>query len=190
MNTSVGILIGASLIALVSWSCAIGGRPRSNAPASAPDAATLAQAVHELEATRVFSWGMGLSSAPVGWQTEGERAVGIIFSSRTAMKTFEAILNRDTSNIARLYALCGIHKLSPERFAKLAQRWQATDATVWTSYGCLGGDAPMSGIVESIGRGNYDRSICPKTWEWKVDRGTNGHWLLWQSGKALKLPSE
>jgi prepilin-type N-terminal cleavage/methylation domain-containing protein len=48
--------------------------------------------------------------------------------------------------------------------------------------------APASGIVKDIALGRHDRDIRPKQWQWKQGGGTNGCWVLWDSGRPLRLP--
>lgn len=142
------------------------------------DSQTLDRAVAELRAEKAFAWlAGGLRSDPFG-KSSGERALSTILSSSNALAYFEAVLT-NASPAGQLYALCGIHKLSPARFATLAGPLASTNLTVDTMFGCFfsRGD-PVAGIVAEISAGRYDADSQPRAWRWMSNGSSNGVWEL------------
>jgi len=141
------------------------------------DVQTLEQACKELRVAGVFAWNFGFAKGPAS-QTSGERAVSVILGSSNALAYFEVVLT-NASPAGQLYALCGIHKLAPEKFASLAAPLAVTNLTVDVMNGAfLANMDSVSGNVADIAAGKYDKRIEAKPWRWQSNSNSNGGWVL------------
>ena len=115
----------------------------------------LMEAYDQLLSAKVFAFG-GVGFA--GVLSEGEKAFHIVAGSTNALDLFKAAVENGTPE-ARMYALCGIRKLAPDKVDAYAKPLQSANPTVVTMSGCLGSEEAASNVVTRIVAGSYDWRI-------------------------------
>lgn len=114
--------------------------------------------VKKLEKTRVFAFG-GIGYA--GTTSEGETAFHSIFASETAEGDFLRLLKAGNPQ-AKCYALVGLRLKSRAAFTEHVKPFITSKSEVRTCSGCMMSTLPMSSVVPSIQRGNYDKQATAK----------------------------
>jgi len=114
-------------------------------------------AYQQLLEVRYFAFG-GVGFAPV--TSEGEMAYRAIVGSTNGLELFSTALTNGNPH-TKLYALCGLRQLAPERFEAAADSIARTNSQVITASGCLVGPEPASNVVHRISHGYYDKYL---TW--------------------------
>ncbi len=110
------------------------------------------QAYHKLSSARFFAFG-GVGFA--GSTSEGEKAYGEICASSEALPLFKAALTNENP-CTKLYALCGVRRLEPKSFDKLARPLAEANPPVRVMSGCILSEEGASNIIARIKRGAYD----------------------------------
>ena len=104
-----------------------------------------------LQRIRVFAFG-GVGYA--GTTSDGEVALRSVLTNNNALEIFAVILTNGSTE-AKLYALCGIRKLSPADFDGEVRKLE-TNAPVSTMHGCIMRNERAADVLVRIRAGQYD----------------------------------
>jgi hypothetical protein len=114
--------------------------------AHSPDAV-----IERLAKTGVFALG------PVGFAritSPGETDYRTVFNRSSALEDFEKLYS--TGNLqAKCYALVGVHRLDPTRFAELVQPLRDSKETVTTMSGCVMSGQAFGDVIKQIESGRF-----------------------------------
>jgi hypothetical protein len=113
------------------------------------------QAYEQLLSTKSFAFG-GVGFA--GTTSAGQKAFDVIAARTNALELFRAVLSKGNPE-GKMYALCGIHRLAPEKFNNLAKPVVAANSKVSTMSGCLVMEDRAANVVARIAKGFYDLQI-------------------------------
>lgn len=146
---------GATIIALLCLAaalCACRTPERPIQPLARP------QPTNELRSVDRFAFGgVGIAGVP----SQGELAFREMLARTNALPCFEGILTSGTTE-AKLYALCGIRRLSPQELSRHAQIIASSDLMVTTMSGCIVESERAATVVNRIRTGSYDHYMNPK----------------------------
>jgi hypothetical protein len=92
-----------------------------------------------------------------GIRSEGELAFRGVVTNMNALELFGIILSNGTTE-AKLYALCGVRKLSPNDFEARVGSLEES-GRVRTMRGCIVMDERVTDVVARIRTGDYDTFI-------------------------------
>ena len=110
------------------------------------------EAYQELLNVHSFNFGGGGLS---GSTTTGEKNFKTILASTNGLQLFKSALTSGTTE-AKMYALCGIHKLAPNEFNVAAAPMVSSKQSVNLIDGCLVSSENTSNVVQRIKQGSYD----------------------------------
>jgi hypothetical protein len=113
-----------------------------------------ATALERLEKTGIFAFG-GVGFAGVTPSGEKDFRIIIAQPSGEALKQFEEVYANGNPE-GRSYALVGIRRLAPDRFAALTQTLVSSSDKVATMSGCIMGSKPFPTVVQQIAKGQFD----------------------------------
>jgi hypothetical protein len=82
----------------------------------------------------------------------GEKDYKIVLSRSSALPDFEKLFAEGDSQ-AKAYALVGIRKLDPKRFAELARTFQESNESVATMHGCIVSHDTSAHVIKQIESG-------------------------------------
>jgi len=145
------IIFGFSAVAFAGL-LALRSHGSAAEPVRSSGGLTADEAYQQLLFTKFFAFG-GVGFA--GTTSEGERAFHAIAASTNALELFTTVLAQGNAQ-SRLYALCGIRRLAPEKFNVLAKPIVVANPKVSTMAGCVGRDDRASNVVAHIAGGLYD----------------------------------
>ena len=111
------------------------------------------QALEHLSRVTIFAFG-GIGYA--GVISPGERDFKIILSRPSALADFEKLYAQGNLQ-AKCYALAGIRRLNPTRFAEIVQTLRGSKEKVVTMEGCIISDKILPAIITQIESGELDR---------------------------------
>jgi hypothetical protein len=117
----------------------------SQAPPSDP--------VQRLEAASFFAFG-GVGFAGTVSPGEKDFSAVLALAPEAALKQFEEVYARGNPQ-GKSYALVGIRRLAPERFATLRQSLGSGTEKVETMTGCIADRNSLAKVVEGIANGRY-----------------------------------
>ncbi len=121
-------------------------------PAQAKPTLEEAQKAYEgLVAVQSFAFG-GVGFA--GTISQGEKAFRTVLASTNGLSLFRKALARGTTE-AKLYALCGVHRLDPRSFESASRDLVSANPKVSTITGCLVGREEAATVVKQIAAGRY-----------------------------------
>ena len=118
----------------------------------APGPPTPQRSYEQLLTIRSFAFG-GIGFA--GGTSEGEAAYQAIAASTNALAFFSGVFTNGNAQ-AKLYALCGIRRFAPGRFASYAGSLQAANPEVETIQGCIVSHEFATNVISRISAGSYD----------------------------------
>jgi hypothetical protein len=121
-------------------------------PSSPPDEWPPQRAYQQLLTIRSFAFG-GIGFA--GRTSEGEAAYQAIAASTNALALFSGVFTNGNAQ-AKLYALCGIQRFAPGRFASYAGSLRAANPEVETIQGCIISHEFAIDVISRISAGSYD----------------------------------
>ena len=110
------------------------------------------EAYQELLNVHSFNFGGGGLS---GSTTTGEKNFKTILASTNGLQLFKSALTNGTTE-AKMYALCGIHKLAPNEFNVAAAPMVSSKQSVNMIDGCLVSSESTSNVVQRIKQGSYN----------------------------------
>ena len=93
---------------------------------------------------------------PVGYAgiiSQSEKDFKAILA-RSSVTDFEKLF-RNGNMQAKIYALVGLHILSPERYNEFAGFLRISTEKVETIRGCIAGKEPVAEVIKQIDRGDY-----------------------------------
>lgn len=128
------------------------------APVRPSDRPAFPEAYQQLVSVRFFAFG-GVGFA--GTTSDAEKAFHAPAASTNALELFTAVLAHGNTE-ARLYALCGIRRLAPEKFEVLSRSVADGDLKVATMAGCEVMEELASSVAARIAAGRYDIYTGPK----------------------------
>ena len=154
MKTKIASRFCPALLLVLLLATPQGFADGSDVPQDAPTACM------ELQKVNCFAFGgVGIG----GTISRGESCFHVIAESKDGLFWFHAALTRGTPE-AKMYALCGIRKLSPAAFEMFAKPVAALTNSVNLMSGCIGSSADAASVVNRIKSGAYDlhfNSIVP-----------------------------
>ncbi|MDB6173692.1 MAG: hypothetical protein JWL59_3003 [Chthoniobacteraceae bacterium] len=115
-------------------------------------------AIEKLDGIEVFAFG-GVGFA--GTTSEGEIAFKQVFKSASAESDFLELLKTGNAQ-SRCYALVGLRLKNRLLFDEQVKSFTSSKQEVQTCAGCIMMKLPMSSVVASIERGNYDKQAMAK----------------------------
>lgn len=121
----------------------------------AADESSVAQ---KLSTTPIFAFG-GIGFA--GTTSEGEIAFKTLLASGTAETDFTRLLKSGNPQ-AKCYALVGLRLKARPVFDEQVKTFAASKQEVQTCAGCMMSKLPMSSVVASIQRGDYDERAASR----------------------------
>jgi hypothetical protein len=86
--------------------------------------------------------------------SQGEKDYKLLLGRPNGLANFEK-LYRQGSPEAKCYALFGIHKLDPNRFAQIVQPIRESHEEVTTMRGCIIGQEPLASIIKRIEKNEF-----------------------------------
>jgi hypothetical protein len=110
------------------------------------------EVIERLAKVEYFAFG-GIGYA--GVRSEGEKDYRLILSRASAKTDFERLYSQGNPQ-AKTYALVGIHKLDPKRFAELLTTLGVSKEKIATERGCIASNELLKEIVKEIKRSQYD----------------------------------
>lgn len=113
-------------------------------------------AFQKLLAIRIFAFG-GVGEA--GVTSEGEKAFHAVAARTNALELFTLAATNGTDE-AKMYGLCGVRKLAPDRFDRYAIPLLIGNQSVTTMAGCIVLTQKASNVVAQIRAGMYDASVA------------------------------
>ncbi len=122
-------------------------------------AADDSNAVKKLSGTPIFAFG-GIGYA--GTTSEGEVAFKAVLASVSAEADFLRLLKSGNPQ-AKCYALVGLRVTSRQAFNEQLKTFASSNQEVQTCAGCNMARQPMSSVVASIQRGDYDERANSKS---------------------------
>ena len=115
-------------------------------------------AFKKLSGTPIFAFG-GIGFA--GTTSEGEIAFKTVVTSDSAEADFLRLLKSGNPQ-AKCYALVGLRMTNRPAFIEQARAFASSNLEVQTCAGCMMARQPVSSVVASIQRGDYDEQARSK----------------------------
>lgn len=102
--------------------------------------------------------------------SEGENALRLLLKQKEATTVFQKLL-KEANREGQLYALLGLKLTNSTLFAREAKPFSEMKTKVHTMSGCIFFDQPVTSLVTTIKKGDYDK-LVKKEKESRVKPGT------------------